>query len=250
MVKRSIEQNLGINNFGARSGNFERNSEIMNQGTNSVNKEFLENVGNGKPTGIFLKETLAVSVTISISVQNRHSRILLRVLLSGRMREMRREPEAPEVRVPVEERLGCPARITSKAVVPILSVKNGILQNACSTSVGEWMQIGEKCSYAHRQVEEEPSKMSEKEWWHKCISFVEEEFARKRVAICCQTWQKVTRDLGDPISTVILGMSWNEDLLDVDHVTHDNWVAYFRIWSRRSLQRFTEELRHGNRSDV
>ena len=31
---------------------------------NSVFKEFLEIVGNGKPTGSALKETIAVSVTI------------------------------------------------------------------------------------------------------------------------------------------------------------------------------------------
>ena len=43
---------------------------------------------------------------------------------------MRREPEVPEARVPVEEGF---ARITSKELAPIHSVKNGILQNACST---------------------------------------------------------------------------------------------------------------------
>ena len=47
---------------------------------------------------------------------------------------MRREPEVPEARVPVEESLDCPARITSKEVAPIHSEKNGILQNACSAS--------------------------------------------------------------------------------------------------------------------
>ena len=71
-----------------------------------------------KPTGRFLKETIAVSVTISISVQNRHSRILLQALLRGRMREMRREPEVPEEKVPVVECLGGPARITSKELAP------------------------------------------------------------------------------------------------------------------------------------
>ena len=30
-------------------------------------------------------------------------------------------------------------------------------------------------------------------------------------------------------------MSWNEDLLDVDHWTHDIWVVSFKIWSRRSV---------------
>ena len=35
-----------------------------------MDKEFLEIVGNGKPTGSVLKETIAVSVTMLISVQN------------------------------------------------------------------------------------------------------------------------------------------------------------------------------------
>ena len=35
-----------------------------------MNKEFLEIVVNGKPTGSALKGTLAVSVTMSINVQN------------------------------------------------------------------------------------------------------------------------------------------------------------------------------------
>ena len=50
------------------------------------------------------------------------------------MREKRREPEVPEEKVPVVECLDGPARITSKELAPIHSVKNGILQNACSTS--------------------------------------------------------------------------------------------------------------------
>ena len=46
---------------------------------------------------------------------------------------MRREPEVPEERVPVEESLDGPARITSKELAPIHSVQSGTLQNACST---------------------------------------------------------------------------------------------------------------------
>ena len=49
------------------------------------------------------------------------------------MREMRRESEVPEGRVPVGECLDCPARFASKELAPIHSVKNGTLQNACST---------------------------------------------------------------------------------------------------------------------
>ena len=37
------------------------------------------------------------------------------------------------------------------------------------------------------------------------------------------------------MSSVILVMNWNKDLLDVDHRTHDICVVSFKTWSRRSL---------------
>ena len=46
---------------------------------------------------------------------------------------MRREPEVTEEKVSVAECLDGPARITSKELAPIHSVKSGTLQNACST---------------------------------------------------------------------------------------------------------------------
>ena len=41
----------------------------------------------------------------------------------------------------------CPARITSKELAPIHSVKSGILQNACSTRPRVVADLGKKCSY-------------------------------------------------------------------------------------------------------
>ena len=46
---------------------------------------------------------------------------------------MRREPEVPEAEVPAVERLDGLARITSKELAITHFVKNGTLQNACST---------------------------------------------------------------------------------------------------------------------
>ena len=37
---------------------------------------------------------------------------------------------------------------------------------------------------------------------------------------------KVTFDQGNLIREVI--KSWNADLLNVDHLMHDNWVVYFK----------------------
>ena len=62
---------------------------------NSVYKEFLEIVGNGKPTGSVWKETIAMSV------EKFHHQIRLRILSCSRMTENHREPEVPEAGAPV-----------------------------------------------------------------------------------------------------------------------------------------------------
>ena len=56
-----------------------------------------------------------------------------RVLSCSRMREMRREPEVPEAEVPAVDCLDGPARITSKELASTRPVKDGTLQNACTT---------------------------------------------------------------------------------------------------------------------
>ena len=61
------------------------------------------------------------------------------------------------------ECLDGPARITSKELAPIHSVKNGTLQNTCSTRPRVVVGLGKnKCSFAHRQVDEQPTKRSKK----------------------------------------------------------------------------------------
>ena len=92
----------------------------------------MEIVGIGKPTGSVLKETIVVSVTISTSVQKLHHQIRLRILSCSRMSENRREPEVPEVKVPVVECLDGLARITSKELATTHFLKVGTLQNDCS----------------------------------------------------------------------------------------------------------------------
>ena len=101
-----------------------------------------------------------VPATISISVGKVHHQIRLRILSCGRMSENHREPEVPETKVPVVERLDGLARIT--------------LEETCNNSFCEkWhppeclyyktksgCRFGEKCSFAHRQVDEQPTKRS------------------------------------------------------------------------------------------
>ena len=68
----------------------------------------------------------------------------------------------PEAVTQVAECLDGPSRITSKELAPIHFVKSGILQNACSTCPRSGCRFGEKCSHAHRQVDEQLCERSKK----------------------------------------------------------------------------------------
>ena len=142
MVKRSFEQNLRMKNFEARNRNFETSDCGQESGDKTAwTKKSWRLLAMRKLTGSVRKETIAVSDTIWTSVQNRHSRILLRDLLRSRVWEMHREPEVPEARVPVVECLDGPARVTSKELAPIHSVINGILPECLFYKTREWLQI-------------------------------------------------------------------------------------------------------------
>ena len=54
------------------------------------------------------------------------------------------------------------ARITLEELAITHFVKNGTLQNACTTRPRVVAVFGEKCSFAHRQVDEQPTKRSKK----------------------------------------------------------------------------------------
>ena len=169
---------------------------------------------------VFLKETVAVSATMSISVEQWHHQIRLQIL--------HREPEVPEAEVPVVECLDGPARITSKEFALTHFVKSGTLQNACTTRPRVVVGLG-KSAHTHivrlmnSRLKGPKRMMTKVQWlcWRKMIG------AEQRLVT------DQGHDRADLVRNVIT--SWNEDLLDVDHVTHGNWVVYFKTWSRRSL---------------
>ena len=100
-------------------------------------------------TGSVRKETVAVSDTIRISVQNRHSRILLRDLLHNKTREMHRDPRVLEAEAQVGKWLDCRARITSKELAPLHSVKKKAFSRMLVLQVRKWMQILEISALTH-----------------------------------------------------------------------------------------------------
>ena len=79
------------------------------------------------------------------------------------MREMHREPEVLEAKAQGGKMARLPCKDYLKGTCHNShSVRNGILRNACSTKTKSGCRFGEKCSYAHRQVDEQPSKKVKK----------------------------------------------------------------------------------------
>ena len=151
IVKRSIEQNLRVNNFEARYGNFETSAMVKNPRMNSVNKEVWEIVGSGK-----LTEQCSKGDNCSF----RHSRILIQDLLRSVKNALR--TRSLWGRSPTEKMAQLPCKDYLKGTCTTPFCEKWLPPECLFYKSEKGCRFGEKCSYAHRQVDEQPSKRSEK----------------------------------------------------------------------------------------
>ena len=202
-------------------------SRIRNQ--NSVYKEFLEIVGNGNLTGSVLKETVAVSATIRISVEESHHQIRLRIVSCSRMSDKHREPEVPEEEVPVVECLDGLARITLEELAITHFVKDGTFQSACSARPRVVADLG-KSARMHiarlmNNLVKGPKRMMTKVLW---LCWKREIGKKENLSP-----MNVTIDRGNLGRGVL--RNWDKIHLNVNFLMHGNWVVNFKTRSRRSL---------------
>ena len=169
------------------------------RGQNNVCKEFLEFVGNGKPTGSALQETIAVSVTMSIILQK-----MSQPNPSPNSFMQQNERNASRTRSP---RGKSPSGRMSRW--PCKDYIKGTCNNSfCETwhppeclfyKTKNGCRFEEKCSYAHRQVDEQPSKKVQKNDDKSAVAM----FGRNMYRNLLSTMLKVTIDQGDLIKSVI-----------------------------------------------
>ena len=85
-------------------------------------------------------------------------------------------------------------------------------------------RFGEKCSYTHRQVDEQPCKRSEKNGEKSAVAILKKGDWQERGPVTDQF--HFTIDRGNLIRGVI--RSWDKSHLNVDHLIHGNWVVCFK----------------------
>ena len=160
MVKRSIEQEIRKNFLGSGMEIMRQSPWSRIRGQNSVNKEFfLEIVGSGKTTGSVLKETIAVSGTMSISVRKQHSRIFPSPRSSTRQNERNASrTRSPRGKSPSGRMFRLPCKDCLKGTCTNSFCEKWHPPECLFYKSEHGCRFGDKCSCAHRQVEEQPSK--------------------------------------------------------------------------------------------
>ena len=163
MVKRSIEQEIRNKNFGSRNGNFEKNAVVKNQGTKQREQRILGDCWQWKTNGQCSKGD---------NCSFRHD-------VNKRAKKLTQPNPSPSSFMQQNERIASRTR-SSRGKSPSGRTSRwpckDYLRGTCNNSFCEkWhppecffyktksgCRIGEKCSYAHRQVDEQPSKSPKK----------------------------------------------------------------------------------------
>ena len=134
MVKRSIVQDLRHRNFGARNGNYEKNAVVKNQGTKQRVQRILGECWEWEFNGQCSKgDNCSFRHDINKRGKMTPPNTSPNSFMQQNERKSSRTRSPRGKKVPVVECLDGHARITSKELAPIHSVKSGTLQNACST---------------------------------------------------------------------------------------------------------------------
>ena len=162
MVKRSIEQDLRNRNFGVRNGNYEKNAVVKNQGTKQCVQRTPGDCWQWKINGQFSKEDNC-SFRHDINKRARMTQPNPSPSSSTRQNERNasrtrsprgKSPSGRMFRWPCKDYLKgtCTNSFCEKWHPPeCLFYKS---ENGC--------RFGEKCSFAHRQVDAQPTKWSKK----------------------------------------------------------------------------------------
>ena len=197
MVKRSIEQNLRMKNLEARNGNYERNAVVKNQGTKQRGQRILGDCWQREFNGQCSKGD---NCSFRHDVNKRAKMTQPNPSPNSFMRQNDRN--ASTTRSPLgKSPSGRMSRWPCK----------DYLKGTCTNSFCEkWRppeclfyksesgcRFGEKCSYTHRQVEEQPSKRSKKNGDKSAVALLKKnEYHHRTGRPVVKVYSSNTRQLG------------------------------------------------------
>ena len=208
MVKRSIEQDLRNRNFGARNGNYARNAVVKNQGSKQRGQRILGDCWQWESNGQCSKGD---NCSFRHDINKRAKMTQPNPSPNSFMQQSERNASrtrSPRGKSPSGRMSRWPCKDYLKGTCTTSFCEKWHPRECLSYKTKSGCRFGRKCSYAHRQVDEQPSKRSKKNDDKSAVAMLKKNDLHDR------TWQLVVnrdeshdRTRGDPISSVIPVMS-------------------------------------------
>ena len=162
MVKKSIEQEIRNKNFGARNGNYERNAVVKNQGTKQRGQRILGDCWQWEFNGQCSKRD---NCSFRHDINKRGKMTQLNTSPNSFMQQNERKPSrtrSPRGRSPSGRMYRWPCKDYFKGTCNNSFCERWHPPECLFYKTKSGCRFGEKCSDAHRQVDEQPSKRSKK----------------------------------------------------------------------------------------
>ena len=160
MVKRSIEQEIRNKNFGARSGNFEKNAVVKNQGTKQRVQRILGDCWQWEANGQCVKGD---NCSFRHDMDKRGKSSPSNPSQNSFMQQSERKPSrtrSPRGKSPSGRMSRWPCKDYLKGTCNNSSCKRWHPPECLFYKNKNGCRFGEKCSFAHRQVDAQPTKWS------------------------------------------------------------------------------------------
>ena len=160
MVKRSIEQEIRNKNFGARGGNFEKNAVVKNQGTKQRVQRVLGDCWQCEANGQCVKGD---NCSFRHDMDKRGKSSPSNPSQNSFMQQSERKPSrtrSPRGKSPSGRMSRWPCKDYLKGTCNNSSCKRWHPPECLFYKNKNGCRFGEKCSFAHRQVDAQPTKWS------------------------------------------------------------------------------------------
>ena len=160
MVKRSIEQEIRNKNFGARSGNFEKNAVVKNPGIKQRAQRILGDCWQWEANGQCVKGD---NCSFRHDINKRGKSSPSNPSQNSFMRQSERKPSrtrSPRGKSPSGRMSGWPCKDYLRGTCNNSFCKRWHPPECLFYKNKNGCRFGEKCSFAHRQVDAQPTKWS------------------------------------------------------------------------------------------
>ena len=162
MVKRSIEQDLRNRNFDVTNGNYERNAVVKNQGTKQREQGIVVDCWQWEANGQCFKGD---NCSFRHDVNKRAKMTQPNLSPNSFMQQSERKTSrtrSPRGKSPSGRMSRWPCKDYLRGTCTNSFCKKWHPPECLFYKTKSGCRFGEKCSYAHRQVDEQPSKRSKK----------------------------------------------------------------------------------------